>query len=119
LYCKIAHAVDFNFLKHNTNKYILNKFKILDAEKKNPYYEKIVKKVPTLVFMNVMDDYHRKDFNNGNKLSFLKNYIINFNIDINSIEFYYRKDSNSTFSNFTNYLSTNLINRMFIFSNFR
>lgn len=62
MYCKIAHSIDFNFLKNNTNKYILNKFNIINSEKTNPYYEKVVKKLPTLVFLNILNDYQRRFF---------------------------------------------------------
>lgn len=62
MYCKIANSIDFNFLKNNTNKYILNKFNIINSEKTNPYYEKVVKKLPTLVFLNILNDYQRRFF---------------------------------------------------------
>lgn len=41
MYCKVANAIEFDFLKKNTNEYILTKFKIREAEKKNPFYNKI------------------------------------------------------------------------------
>jgi len=62
MYCKIANSIDFEFLKNHTNKYILNKFKILEAEKSNPYYEKISMQVPSLVFLNILNDYQRRNF---------------------------------------------------------
>lgn len=43
MFCKIANAVDFEFLKKNTNDYILDKYKVREAEKNNPFYDKITK----------------------------------------------------------------------------
>jgi hypothetical protein len=83
MYCKIANSIDFEFLKNHTNKYILNKFKILEAEKSNPYYEKISMQVPSLVFLNILNDYQRRNFDDLKAISFLQNYSINFYEDRN------------------------------------
>ena len=83
MYCKIANSIDFEFLKTHTNKYILKKFKILEAEKSNPYYEKISMHVPSLVFLNILNDYQRRNFDDLKAISFLQNYSINFYEDRN------------------------------------
>lgn len=78
MYCKLANAVDFKFLCSNVNPYIITKFKIREAEKYNPFYEKITKKLPSLVFQTILSDYPRRYFEDNKKLEFLQQFSLNF-----------------------------------------
>lgn len=62
LYCKVAHSIDHSFLVKNSNEYIIKKFKIIEAEKFNPYYEKITYELPSLLFLHVLNDDEFKVF---------------------------------------------------------
>lgn len=62
MYCKVANAIEFDFLKKNTNEYILTKFKIREAEKKNPFYNKIEYNLPTLLFSDIRNCYLRRNY---------------------------------------------------------
>ena len=37
-YCKVAHGVDYEFMKNHINRYIFTEFKLKEAEKTNPFY---------------------------------------------------------------------------------
>lgn len=109
MFCKIANAVDYQFLKKNTNEYILDKFKVREAEKNNPFYNKITKEVSSLLFSDIFNAYQKRNYENESHLEFLKKFYINFYEERNTIDvFYNKKDFEvSTLSKITNLFKIN------------
>ena len=61
-YCKVAHGISYKFMETHINSYIFQEYKLKEIEKKNPYYKYIKKELPTLIYLEVAEDYRRKGY---------------------------------------------------------
>ena len=62
---------------------------IPEAEKINPFYANIAKEIPTLIFMEMLNDYRKRNI--YSELSFLNSFTFVFDEDRNKINIFYLK----------------------------
>lgn len=61
LFCKVAQKIDFKFMEKIISNYVWKQYKLIDAEKINPFYKEIPHSLPTKIFQQVKFDYQKKE----------------------------------------------------------
>ena len=80
-------------MKNHINEFIFKDFKLREIEKFNPYYKSIKRKLPSLIYYEILEDYRRKDyFDQFKSLTFLNNFNLYFIEGKNEIEFFYKAE---------------------------
>ncbi len=92
-YCQIAHEVHFDFLKLTVEDYVFNRLNLREAEKMNPFYEKIEKDLPTAIIREIQNEYANNENNNHPILKYLT---YNISEESNKISLFYSKHLCST-----------------------
>ena len=86
LFCKVAHKVNFSFIKVHTDSYIQEKFGIQRIEKKNPFYEQLNYELPTAILGQIKGDFSRGQKNE--QLHFLQETSPIFDEEKNKVTFF-------------------------------
>ena len=93
-------------MRNHINKYIFTEFKLKEAEKANPFYVCIKKSLSSLVYLEIAEDYRKRNWNEySQSLAFLNRFNLYFIEGRNEIEFYH-KVQNITQSIFSSMFSS-------------
>lgn len=85
-FCKVAHSVEFEFLKGTVDNYVMKKYDILAMEHLNPFYKELHFDLPTSVLQVVKADFRRRQHDSS--LRFMVEANVNFVDEINRATFY-------------------------------
>jgi len=61
LFCKVAHAITFDFMKKHIDRYIWQMFKVSEIQKLNPFYRELRYNVPTKILQQLRSDYYQSE----------------------------------------------------------
>jgi hypothetical protein len=70
LYCKVAHAITYDFMKKHVDKYIWQTFRVSEMQYNNLFYKEINYELPTKILQQIRFDYYKSSLDE--KYMFLK-----------------------------------------------